>query len=102
MAKLFYILLSFVLALAFIACTGEKVEEQTDTEAEATVEKALDENMAECAGGCEMTMEKEKMIAHVHDGDTLYFCSEKCQEKYMASESEEDESEEEDVEEDES
>ena len=95
MAKLFYILLSFILALAFIACTGEKVEEQTDTEAEATVEKALDENMAECAGGCEMAMEKEKMIAHEHDGDTTYFCSEKCQEAYLAKEKEEGAEEEE-------
>ena len=95
MAKLFYILLSFILALAFIACTGEKVEETADTDAEATVEKALDENMAKCPG-CEMAaMEKEKMIAHEHDGDTTYFCSEKCQEAYLAKEKEEGAEEEE-------
>ncbi len=90
MAKLFYTLLSLVLVFAFIACTGEKVEEQTEmeTEVEATVEKALDENMAECAG-CDMAMEKEKMIAHEHDGETQYFCSEKCKEAYMAKEKEE-------------
>ena len=91
MAKLLYLLLSVVLVFAFIACTGEKVEDKTETDAEAMVEKALDENMAECAGGCDMTMEKEKMIAYEHDGDTLYFCSEKCQEKYLANEEAEDE-----------
>jgi YHS domain-containing protein len=96
MAKLFYILLSFVLVFAFIACTGEKTEEQaeTETEAEATVEKALDENMAECASGCGMTMEKEKMVAHEHDGETLYFCSDKCKDDYLAKEKEEGEAEE--------
>ena len=94
MVKFFYLLISVVLVFAFIACTGEKAEEQTETEAEATVEKALDENMAKCAGGCDMAMEKEKMIAHEHEGDTLYFCSEKCQEKYMASEEAEGEEEE--------
>ena len=51
--------------------------------------------MAECAGGCGMTMEKEKMIAHEHDGDTTYFCSEKCQEAFMAKEKEEGAEEEE-------
>ena len=85
MAKLFYFILSLVLVFAFVACTGEKVEEKTEMETEATVEKVMDENMAECPG-CDMVMEKEKMIAHVHDGDTTYFCSEKCQEKYMAKE----------------
>ncbi len=88
MAKLFYMLMSLVLVFAFIACTGEKVEEKAETEVEATVEKAMDENMAKCPG-CEMTMEKEKMIAHEHDGDTTYFCSEKCQEAYVAKEKEE-------------
>ena len=88
MVKLFYMMLSLVLVFAFIACTGEKVEEKTETEVEATVEKAMDENMAKCPG-CEMVMEKEKMIAHVDDGDTTYFCSEKCQEAYMAKEKEE-------------
>ena len=89
MTKLLYFLLSVVLVVAFIACTGEKVEEQAETEVEATVEKAMDENMAECAGDCGMTMEKEKMVAHEHDGDTTYFCSEKCKEAYMAKEKEE-------------
>ena len=90
MAKLIYIILSMVLVFAFVACTGEKVEEKTEVETEATVEKVMDENMAECPG-CEMIMEKEKMIAHEHDGETQYFCSEKCQEKYMAKEAVEDE-----------
>ena len=45
--------------------------------------------MAECAGGCGMTMEKEKMVAHEQDGETIYFCSEKCKENYMAKEKEE-------------
>ena len=89
MVKLFYMILSLVLVFAFIACTGEKVEEKTETEVEATVEKAMDENMAKCAGDCGMAMEKEKMIAQVDDGDTTYFCSEKCQEAYMAKEKEE-------------
>lgn len=90
MAKLFYILFSFVLVIAFIACTGEKTEEQAEPETEAAVEKVLDENMAECAGGCEMTMEKEKMVAlEQEDGETLYFCSDKCKEAYLAKEKEE-------------
>ena len=41
------------------------------------------------------SMEKEKMVAHVHDGDTSYFCSEKCKEAYMAKENEESGEEEE-------
>ena len=94
MVKLFYVLLSFVLVFAFIACTGEKVEEKAETEAEAAVEKAMDENMAQCPG-CEMAaMEKEKMVAYEHDGDTTYFCSEKCKEAYLAKESEKGEKEE--------
>ena len=96
MAKLFYFLLSLVLIFVFVACTGEKTEETVEMDAEATVEKVMDENMAECAGGCEMAMEKEKMIAYEVDGDTLYFCSEKCQEKYMAQEEAEGEEEMED------
>lgn len=88
MAKLFYILLSFVIVFALVACSGEKVEEKTEMEKEATVEKVMDENMAKCSG-CDMVMEKDKMIAHEHDGETQYFCSEKCQEKYMAKEKEE-------------
>ena len=94
MAKLLYLLLSVVLVFAFIACTGEKVEEQTETEAEATVEETLDENMAKCPG-CDMdAMEKEKMVAYEYDGDTTYFCSEKCMEAYLEKENEEGEEEE--------
>ena len=89
MTKLLYFLVSMILVFAFIACTGEKVEEKSETEAEATVEKAMDENMAKCPG-CDMdAMEKEKMVAHEHDGDTTYFCSEKCKEAYLAKEQEE-------------
>ncbi len=86
MTKLLYLVLSMVLVFTIIACTGEKVEEKV--ESEATVEKVVDENMAECPG-CDMAMEKDKMIAHEHDGDKTYFCSEKCQQAYLAKEKEE-------------
>ena len=91
MSKLFYILLSFVLVFVFVACTGEKAQEKTEMDTEATVEKVMDENMAACAADCGMTMEKEKMIAVEEDGETKYFCSEKCKEAYMAKEAVEDE-----------
>lgn len=87
MTKILYLLLSFILIFAITACQGEKAQDESQTE--ATVEKALDENMAECAAGCDMAMEKEKMIAVEQDGDTLYFCSEKCRDEYFAAQSEE-------------
>jgi YHS domain-containing protein len=81
-----YILMLIVCMLLFVGCTGEKQEQATtDDEVQVSSEQTVSAN-TECSGGCGMSMDKEKMIAYEHDGDTLYFCSEKCQEKYMAQE----------------
>ena len=86
MFKLFISIIVVLLALALVACGGEKKAE-TKTEAESEAQTAVVDSsmtMATCPG-CGMTMEKSKMIAHVADDDTLYFCSEGCRDNYLAN-----------------
>jgi YHS domain-containing protein len=84
-----YLLISVFCTLLFLNCSGEQQKEES-SDVQVTTDQEVMANMAECAGGCGMAMEKEKMIAVEEDGETKYFCSEKCQEKYMAKEAEED------------
>lgn len=84
MFKLFISFVILLLALALIACGGEKKAE-TKMEAESQTEAVVaDSTMATCPG-CGMTMEKEKMISQVVEGDTMYFCSEGCRDNYLAN-----------------
>ena len=90
MFRLFISFVILLLALALIACGGEKKAE-TEMQAEPEAQTAVvDSSMATCPG-CGMTMEKGKMIAQVVDSDTLHFCSEGCRDNYLANLPEEEE-----------
>jgi YHS domain-containing protein len=80
MKNLISIILILILSLTIIMCSGEKNQEiKQKTDSESTVKSEL----VDCPG-CNMKMEKSKMITHVTNGDTLYFCSEYCKENYLA------------------
>jgi YHS domain-containing protein len=81
-----YILVLIVCMLFFVGCTADKQEQATTDDGTQVSSEQTVNTKTECSGGCGMSMDKEKMITYVDDGDTLYFCSEKCQEKYMAKE----------------
>lgn len=80
------------LVFAFLACTAEKKEEAAQTE--TAVEETAVADSTVCAGGCEMKMETAKMVAHEQDGETLYFCSDKCKAEYLAKDKAEEAAEE--------
>jgi YHS domain-containing protein len=84
MNKVFFYILTLLLVLTMIACTGEKKQETTMEEmqpGETTTE--VDTAKVTCAG-CGMIHEKSEMTAYVQDGDTLYFCSDQCKENYLS------------------
>ena len=83
MVKFFTLMVAVFLAFALIACTGEKVE-QAKTEEQTTTEAAgVTAEMVKCPG-CDMEMDKTKMVAHESEGETTYFCSEECKTNYLA------------------
>ena len=100
MKNLFYFILLLAIGATLIMCSAEQKsevkEEATQEEATTVVDDTL---MAECAGGCGMTVEKAKMVTHEVDGKTHYFCSEMCKENYLASMQEKEEEGEEEEEE---
>ncbi len=90
MKNVLYFFFLLLIGATLIMCSGEQkseVEEEATEEATSTV--VDDTTMAQCEGGCGMTVEKDKMIAHEIDGETHYFCSEMCKENYLASKQEE-------------
>jgi YHS domain-containing protein len=90
MKNLLYVLLLVIIGTTLIMCGGEQKsevkEEATEEAASTTVADTL---MAQCEGGCGMTVEKAKMVTHEVDGEKHYFCSEMCKENYLASKQEE-------------
>ena len=84
-----YLLISVFCTLLFLNCSGEQQKVES-SDVQVTTDQEAVAGMADCSGDCGMAMEKEKMIAVEEDGETKYFCSEKCQEKYMAKEAEQD------------
>lgn len=103
MKRVSFLLVLLVLAAAFImvACekkqetTGEATTEETTTEesAETTMESAVSDTGMATDPVCGMTMEKSKMVAYEEDGETIYFCSEECKDKYLAEKATEEEKE---------
>ena len=95
MKTLFAILLTVVLGIGLIACSGEKQSEQTPA-AEPQMESATTampdtamEMTAVCAN-CGMTHDKaDMMVYETEEGDTLYFCGQDCKDAYMAKMQEE-------------
>jgi len=88
------LILTGVLALAMIACSGEKkTEEMQKAEPQMETTSAQPDSiaadMAVCAS-CGMEHKKADMMAYqTGDGDTLYFCDENCQKAYLAKMDEE-------------
>ena len=83
MVKKFLVILMILLALLLLACSGEKKAE-TKVEAETETQTAVQSADQATCPGCNMTMDKDKMITHVAEGDTMYFCSDNCKNKYLA------------------
>jgi YHS domain-containing protein len=95
MKKVLFLLVFLAIGATLIMCSGEQKQEATTEEAtteeatqEATETVVADTALTMCAGGCSMEMEKAKMVSHEIDGETHYFCSEKCKENYMAKKEE--------------
>ncbi len=80
MRNLIFIMALVFLTMTLIMCAGEQKQEAQPESKQTTVTK---EELIDCPG-CNMKMEKSKMIAHVADGDTLYFCAEGCKDHYLA------------------
>ncbi len=81
------------LVFVFAACSGEKKDEAVHTETHG--EETATAGLADCSGSCDMKMEQAKMVAFVQESDTLYFCSDKCKNNYLAAEEKEGDSKEE-------
>jgi YHS domain-containing protein len=90
MSRVFIVLLFVAISATLIMCSGEQKPEATTDEAtqEATETVVADTAMAMCAGGCSMEMDKSKMVAYEVDGETQYFCSEKCKENHLSKKKE--------------
>ena len=81
MNRIFILLLFFAISATLVMCSGEQKQEATT--GEATETKVADEDKAMCAGGCGMEMDKAQMVSHEVDGETHYYCSEKCKEHHL-------------------
>jgi len=92
MKYLFVFLLALLVTVAMVSCSSEKQEEAT-AETQETMDTAAEAEMVQCTG-CEMSMEKSKMVAYEMDGETKYFCSEECKANYLAAKEGAEESEE--------
>ena len=100
MKRVFFLLLIVAIGATLIMCSCEQKPEATTDEAtqEATETVVADTAVADtvvtdtvkvaCAG-CGMEMEKAQMVSHEIDGETHYFCSEKCYENYLVKKEEE-------------
>ena len=68
-------------------CSGEQKQEVTTDETTETV--VADTSKTVCAGGCGMEMDKAQMVSHEVDGETNYYCSEKCKEHHLSTKEDE-------------
>ncbi len=93
MLRFFIFIMVLSLVFVFVACSGEKQEEAAQTETQ--VEEAATAGLVDCSGGCDMKMEQAKMVSYAQESDTLYFCSDKCKNDYLAKEKTEGEAKEE-------
>jgi len=84
MNRLFILLLLLVMGVTLIMCSSEQKQEATTGEATETEAKVADADKATCAGGCSMEMNKAQMVSHEVDGETNYYCSEKCKENHLS------------------
>ena len=80
--KFISILLLVFFIFTFGAYGQEKANEPVEKASEK-VETADDAKTAVCSG-CNMEMDKAKMVSAEIDGKMHYFCSEKCKEAYLA------------------
>ena len=82
MNRTFIMLIFLILGATLIMCSGEQKQEATTGEATETEVTQTDKAM--CAGGCSMEMDKAQMVSHEVDGETNYYCSEKCKENHLS------------------
>ncbi len=105
MKRIFFLLLLVAIGATLIMCAGEQkpeaAEEATETViadtavadtavADTAVADTVVADTAKVAcAGCGMEMEKAQMVSHEIEGETHYFCSEKCKESYLVKKEEE-------------
>lgn len=82
MNRMLFLFLLFTIGATLIMCSGEQKQEVATEEATET--EVTNTDKAVCAGGCSMEMEKSEMVAHEVDGETNYYCSEKCKEHHLS------------------
>ena len=91
MSRIFILIIFIAISLTFIMCSGEQKQEATTgdateieaTETEAAESESADADKVMCEGGCGMEMDKAQMVTHEVDGETHYYCSEKCKENHL-------------------
>ena len=84
MYKTILTIFAILVAVLMIACSGEKkAETEMEMKPEMKTTAVDTSSMATCPA-CKMVKDKSDMTAYDADGDTLYFCSEKCQKHYLA------------------
>jgi YHS domain-containing protein len=75
----------FTLVLIGYAQEGaDKPQPQKKQKAEAVVEQAAVDTLTVTCTGCNMKMEKTKMVSLEKDGKIYYFCSEECKNNYLS------------------
>ena len=100
MKRVFFLLLLVAIGATLIMCAGEQkpeaAEEATETVvadtavADTAIADTVVADTAKVAcAGCGMEMEKAQMVSHEIEGETHYFCSEKCKESYLVKKEEE-------------
>ena len=93
MKRVLFLLLLLIIGATLIMCSGEKkqeaAEEATEEATADTMETVVSDTAMAACPGCDMKMEKAKMVAHEKDGETQYFCSEECKTNYLAEKAKE-------------
>jgi YHS domain-containing protein len=91
MNRILILLVFLLLGTTLIMCSSEQKQEATTGEATETEVTQTDKAM--CAGGCSMEMDKAQMVSHEVDGETHYYCSEKCKENHLSKTKDEEKKE---------
>jgi YHS domain-containing protein len=81
--KFLSLIILAIFAFLLMVYTQEKAAEPQQ-KAETVVEEAAADTLHITCSGCDMKMEKAKMISLEKDGKVYYFCSEECKNKYLS------------------
>ena len=91
MKRVLFLLLLLIIGATLIMCSGEKKQEAVEEATEGAMETVVSDTAMATCPGCDMKMEKAKMVAYEKDGETQYFCSEECKTNYLAEQAKETE-----------